>query len=47
MHSPEKVYEPAPIQVKGKIPSNLALHLASGSTHGNNTYMAMIDMLCS
>lgn len=38
MHSPGKIYDPATIQVNGKIPSNLVLHLASESAHGNNPY---------
>lgn len=38
MHSPGKIYDPAPIQVNGKIPSNLVIHLASESAHGNNPY---------
>lgn len=38
MHSPEKIYDPDPIQVNSKIPSNLVLHLASKSAHENNPY---------
>lgn len=37
-HPPEKIYDPALIQVNSKIPSNLAHHLVSKSAHGNNPY---------